>query len=99
MIGPSLDLELGQLQTGEADARQHALHGLADDLFGPAIELLDDIDAHAANYQPYWAVRAHVLRRLARGDEATAAYDRAVELATDPAVRSYLQRARNARPR
>jgi predicted RNA polymerase sigma factor len=66
---------------------------------GPALELLDDIDAHAANYQPYWAVRAHLLRRLARGDEAAAAYDRAVELATDPAVRSYLQRARNARPR
>lgn len=63
-----------------------------------ALRLLDDIGNEAATYQPYWAVRAHLLQRLGSTDEAATAFDRAVELATDPAVRSFLQRSRNARP-
>jgi RNA polymerase sigma-70 factor (ECF subfamily) len=47
-----------------------------------------------ASYQPYWAVRAHLLRQ-ARCD-ATAAFDRAIELADDPAVRTFLRERRDA---
>jgi RNA polymerase sigma-70 factor (ECF subfamily) len=39
-------------------------------------------------YQPYWAVRASLLRRAGR--DAASAYERAIALAGDPAVRAYL---------
>ncbi len=62
------------------------------EVHGPAagITLLDQIDAAAvAAYQPYWAVLAHLLHRL--GDaRAPAAFDRAIGLAEDPAVREFL---------
>ena len=40
---------------------------------------LDRIDPSLIkSYQPYWAVRAHLLRRAGRVDEALGAYDRAI---------------------
>ena len=52
---------------------------------------LDAIDKDAVSaYQPYWAVRAHLLQRLGKGPEAQHAYDRAIGLAEDPAVREFL---------
>lgn len=60
---------------------------------GPAagLVLLDAIDEPAvATYQPYWAVRAHLLRLIDRGPEAAEAYDRAIGLTEDPAVRRFL---------
>ena len=45
-----------------------------------------------ANYQPYWAVAAHLLGRLQRVDEARDAYLRAIDLAHDPAERRFLGR-------
>ena len=55
------------------------------------LSVLDAIDATAVSrYQPYWAVRAHFLQRLGRTREASGAYDRAVGLAEDPAVRAFL---------
>jgi RNA polymerase sigma-70 factor (ECF subfamily) len=52
---------------------------------------LDAIDrASVATYQPYWAVRAHLLRSLGRSEEAAEAYDRAIGLAVDPATRLFL---------
>jgi predicted RNA polymerase sigma factor len=55
------------------------------------LALLDAIDKDAVSaYQPYWAVRAHLLQRLGRGPEAQHAYDRAIGLAEDPAVREFL---------
>ncbi len=86
-MAPTLGAQVGRA------AAVAEVHGAA-----AALQLLDDVDAQAANYQPYWAVRAHLLQRLSRNDEAAPAFDRAVELATDPAVRSFLQRSRNARP-
>ncbi|HEY6598493.1 MAG TPA: hypothetical protein VIZ30_04245, partial [Pseudomonadales bacterium] len=60
------------------------------------LALLDAIDAQSvAAYQPYWAVRAHVLRQA--GCDATAAFDRAIELADDPAVKVFLRERRDAR--
>jgi len=60
---------------------------------GPAAALmhLDTLDGAAVStYQPYWAVRAHLLRQLGRAPEAIAAYDRAVGLTEDPAIRKFL---------
>jgi predicted RNA polymerase sigma factor len=60
---------------------------------GPAagLALLDSIDLDAVlHYQPYWAVRAHLLHRLGKTREAAEAYDRAIGLAEDPAVKQFL---------
>jgi RNA polymerase sigma-70 factor (ECF subfamily) len=55
------------------------------------LAVLDAIDQDAVSaYQPYWAVRAHLLQRLGKGAEARHAYDRAIGLAEDPAVREFL---------
>jgi predicted RNA polymerase sigma factor len=50
----------------------------------------DDISA----YQPYWAVRAHLLQWLGKKHDALVAYDRAIGLAEDPAVREFLLQKR-----
>jgi predicted RNA polymerase sigma factor len=60
---------------------------------GPSagLAVLDAIDPDAVSgYQPYWAVRAHLLHRLGRTREASDAYDRATGLTEDPAVRAFL---------
>ncbi|MEO6968038.1 MAG: DUF6596 domain-containing protein [Rhodanobacteraceae bacterium] len=44
------------------------------------------------NYQPYWALAAHLLKRLRLDDEAAAAYERAIGLCEDPAMRIFLMR-------
>ena len=55
------------------------------------LAVLDAIDKDTVSaYQPYWAVRAHLLQRLGKGPEAQHAYDRAIGLAEDPAVREFL---------
>ena len=55
------------------------------------LQLLNEIDAGAArSYQPYWAVRAHLLKCVNRYTEAVDAFDRALGLADDPAVRRQL---------
>jgi RNA polymerase sigma-70 factor (ECF subfamily) len=43
-----------------------------------------------ATYQPYWALRAHVLKRLGRDAEAAQAFERAIGLSEDRAVREFL---------
>jgi len=56
-----------------------------------ALELLGEIDpAQVETYQPYWAVRAHLLRGVHRYFEAVEAFDRALGLADDVAVRRQL---------
>jgi len=65
---------------------------------GPEVGLavLESIDRDAiADYQPYWAVRAHILQRLGKTREAADAYDRATGLAEDPAVREFLLKRRS----
>ena len=55
------------------------------------LELLDELEGEAvASYQPYWAVRAHLLKGMNRYDEAVDAFDRALGLADDDAVRGQL---------
>ena len=63
---------------------------------GPAAGLaaLDEVaaDPRLANYQPYWAARADLLGRAGDLDLAEEAYQRAIGLESDPAVRRFLQR-------
>ena len=42
------------------------------------------------NYQPYWAVRGHLLQLLNEKDEAQKAFTRAASLTDDPALREHL---------
>ena len=59
------------------------------------LKVLDEIDLDAvSSYQPYWAVRAHLLQKLGKTVEASEAYDRAIGLAEDPAVREFLLQKR-----
>jgi RNA polymerase sigma-70 factor (ECF subfamily) len=56
-----------------------------------AVAALESLGADAvAAYQPYWALRGHLLDALGRGAEAREAYDRAIGLSEDPAVRAFL---------
>lgn len=48
-------------------------------------------DARLAEYQPYWAARAGLLARTGPSDAAAQAYERAIGLESDPAVRRFLQ--------
>ena len=59
------------------------------------LAVLDGIDLDAVSgYQPYWAVRAHLLQRLEKSPETLEAYNRAIGLTEDPAVREFLLQKR-----
>ncbi|HET7220951.1 MAG TPA: DUF6596 domain-containing protein [Vicinamibacterales bacterium] len=56
---------------------------------------LDAIDrALAETYQPYWAVRAHMLMRLGDRHAAADAFDTAMSLTDDEAIRAFLMKRR-----
>ena len=60
-----------------------------------ALDALRD-DARLAEYQPYWAARAGLLARVGDVDGADQAYQRAIGLESDPAVRRFLRQRRRA---
>jgi RNA polymerase sigma factor (sigma-70 family) len=66
------------------------------EVHGPAVALaaLEDVDLPGYHRLP--ATRAELLARLGRDDEARAAYDQAVALATNETERAYLQTRRTA---
>jgi predicted RNA polymerase sigma factor len=69
----------------------------AGEAHGPdaGLAVLDRIEPGlVADYQPYWAVRAHLLQQLGSIPESKTAFDRAIGLAEDPAVRQFLLRKR-----
>ncbi len=74
------------LGAGVARAAAHAeVHGTE-----AALTLLDAMDpVMLRSYQPYWAVRAHLLLQLERADAAEA-FEHAIGLTEDPAVREFL---------
>ena len=79
---------------GALVGRAAALAGARDP--ATALAALDAIDGAAAtSYQPYWAVRAHLLSALGR-DDADEAYARAIGLSEDPGVRAFLHERRAA---
>jgi len=65
---------------------------------GPAAALreLDTLadDSRLAQYQPYWAARSELLERIGDVQAAVSAYDQAIGLESDPAVRYFLQQRR-----
>jgi RNA polymerase sigma-70 factor, ECF subfamily len=70
-------------------SRAAAYGGASGPLAG--LSLLDQLPAQDIGaYQPYWAVRAHLLAQAGRPDAAQAALQRAIGLTDDPAVRAYL---------
>jgi RNA polymerase sigma-70 factor (ECF subfamily) len=83
-ISPTLGTRTGYA-AAVAEARG-AEAGLA------ALNAIDPDDISA--YQPYWAVRAHLLQRLGKTPEALEAFDRAIGLTEDPAVRQFLLQRR-----
>jgi len=65
---------------------------------GAGLEALHEVagDARIAEYQPYWAARAVLLARIGETPDAIRAYERAIGLESDPAVRRFLQQRRAA---
>jgi len=63
-----------------------------------ALDAMRDIadDGRLTEYQPYWAARAELLAKAGSCDEARHAYDIAIGLEHDDAVRRFLQRRQAA---
>jgi RNA polymerase sigma-70 factor (ECF subfamily) len=59
-----------------------------------ALDAMPDLDAdpRLTEYQPYWAARAALLAKTAAHAEARKAYEIAIGLERDPAVRRFLER-------
>lgn len=72
------------------------------ELHGPsaALDAMPDVaaDTRLAEYQPYWAARAELLAKTGANAEARHAYEIAIGLALDPAVRRFLQQRQSALP-
>jgi predicted RNA polymerase sigma factor len=72
------------------------------ELHGPsaALDAMPDVaaDARLAEYQPYWAARAELLAKTSANAEARHAYEIAIGLERDPAVRRFLQQRQSALP-
>jgi RNA polymerase sigma-70 factor, ECF subfamily len=62
---------------------------------GVALAEVDRLAEALDGYHAFHAARADLLRRHGRSAEARAAYDRAIELAGNPAERTYLTRRRD----
>jgi predicted RNA polymerase sigma factor len=59
------------------------------------LHLLDRIERRLVEtYQPWWAVRAHLLQQSGRAAAADEAWQRAIDLTSDEAVRRFLTRKR-----
>jgi RNA polymerase sigma-70 factor (ECF subfamily) len=72
-----------------------ALAALDGEIDGPAagLQALDAVtDPAVERFQPAWAVRAHLLAKAGRVDEAARGYRRAIEATSDPGVAEYLAR-------
>jgi RNA polymerase sigma-70 factor (ECF subfamily) len=67
------------------------------ELDGPEVALaaVDRLEDRLAGYHPYHATRADLLRRLGRGQESRAAYDKAIDLAGNTAETAALTRRRD----
>ena len=80
-----------------ANVTAHRLDGDAVELIGEvhgpaaALALIDELDL--AQYFPFHAARADLLRRLGRTSEAAAAYERAAAMAPSEAERNFLTQA------
>ncbi|MBL8359079.1 MAG: RNA polymerase subunit sigma-70 [Rubrivivax sp.] len=66
------------------------------------LQALDALaEAHAerlTQHQPWWAARAHLLAAAGEAEEARVAYDRAIALTVQPALRAWLAKQRGISP-
>ena len=67
---------------------------------GAGLKLLEKLsaDERLKVYQPYWAARAELLARTNAPAEAREAYEMAIGLERDPAIRRFLQKRQSALP-
>jgi RNA polymerase sigma-70 factor (ECF subfamily) len=67
---------------------------------GVALDAIQELtaDIRLADYQPYWAARAELLAKTGAYGEARHAYEIAIGLERDPAVRRFLQRRQSTLP-
>lgn len=65
---------------------------------GAALEAMQEVaaDARLTEYQPYWAARAELLAKTGARGEARHAYEIAIGLERDPAVRRFLRKRQSA---
>lgn len=65
---------------------------------GAGLRELDDLarDTRLGEYQPYWAARAELLTKTGVTEAAAQAYEIAIGLERDPAVRRFLQQRQSA---
>lgn len=75
----AINRALALAETGELSAALAAMPVLQD-------------DRRLTDYQPYWAARAELLAKSGALEEAAHAYEVAIGLAQDPAVREFLRR-------
>ena len=72
------------------------------ELYGPdaGLRAMPEIaaDPRLAEYQPYWAARAELLSRAGVYEDARRAYEVAIGLERDPAVRRFLGRRQSSLP-
>ena len=61
-----------------------------------ALHILETLAAPLQDYQPYHAARAEYLARSGQPQAASAAYDRAIDLAASPADRQFLHEKRRS---
>ena len=61
-----------------------------------ALAIVDSLELH--DYYLFHAVRAELLSRVGRNEEARSAYDRALALTANPVEQTFLERARDALP-
>lgn len=81
--------------TGAQTGLAAALGEAGDPVAGLAV--LDEADAPSvAGYQPWWAVRAHLLSLAGEVDQAMACYGRAIALCPDPAARAFLAKGKHS---
>jgi RNA polymerase sigma-70 factor (ECF subfamily) len=83
------------VRTAPSLGAEVALAALDGEIDGPAagLQALDAVTGPAVErFQPALAVRAHLLAKAARVDEAARGYRRAIEATSDPGVAEYLAR-------
>jgi RNA polymerase sigma-70 factor (ECF subfamily) len=95
-ISPSVGALVGRA-AAIAQAHGAAAGWAALEKIGPASSATESMGADSIlTYQPYWAVSAHLLARLGRTTQAETAYERAIGLCEDAAMRDFLLRERAA---
>lgn len=85
-------LYTGLLQVAPTLGARVSLAAVVARLDGPLAGLAELDALGEPRFQPWWAVRAHLLAELERRDDAARAYAKAISLTTDPTVRAYLRR-------